>query len=43
MPGASNYGYIFAAAMICVFPILILYFIFQRSFMEGITAGGVKG
>lgn len=43
MPGASNCGYIFAAAMICVFPILILYFIFQRSFMEGITAGGVKG
>ena len=43
MPGASNYGYVFAAAMICVFPILILYFLFQRSFMEGIAAGGVKG
>lgn len=43
MPGANNYGYVFAAAAIAILPVLIVYLIFQRSFVEGITAGGMKG
>lgn len=43
MPGANNYGFVFAAAAITILPILIVYLIFQRSFVEGITAGGTKG
>ncbi len=43
MPGANNYGFVFAAAMISILPVLVLYFLFQRTFIAGITAGGLKG
>ena len=32
-----------AAAVLVALPIIILYFIAQRQFVEGITFGGVKG
>lgn len=38
-----NTSLIAAAVTICTVPILIVYSIFQRSFVDGITAGAVKG
>ena len=39
----SDYGYIYAAAIITILPIFILYFLMQDSFVEGMTSGSVKG
>lgn len=39
----ADYGYIYAAAIISILPIVLLYFIMQDSFVEGMTAGSVKG
>lgn len=39
---ATNWGIIFAGACFCIIPILIVYCIFNRYFVEGITAGSVK-
>jgi raffinose/stachyose/melibiose transport system permease protein len=38
-----NTSLIAAAVTICTVPILIVYSIFQRSFVDGVTAGAVKG
>jgi ABC-type maltose transport system permease subunit len=32
-----------AASTLIVMPIIILFLLFQRFFIEGITVGGVKG
>lgn len=40
---ATNYAGILAAATITVIPVLIVYFIFQRRFIEGIAMTGLKG
>lgn len=40
---SSNQALIAAGVTICTFPIILLYVIFQRSFIRGITAGAVKG
>jgi raffinose/stachyose/melibiose transport system permease protein len=37
------YGPLNAAIIIAVIPVVILYLLFQRYFVEGITAGAVKG
>lgn len=39
----NNYGLVFSSAVLSFAPTLVLYSIFQRSFIEGITVGGVKG
>ena len=31
-----------AAALVCAAPVVLLYFIFQRYLVGGLTAGGVK-
>jgi trehalose/maltose transport system permease protein len=36
------YGQLMAAALVCALPVVILYLIFQRYLMSGLTAGGVK-
>lgn len=36
-------GPIFAAIIVCVIPMLLLFFIFQKQVINGITAGSVKG
>ena len=41
--GGRDFGLVFAATVICILPILFFYILFQRSFVEGISAGGVKG
>ncbi len=39
----NNWPVIFAAVVIQSLPLVILYLLFQKSFVEGITAGSVKG
>lgn len=39
----ADYGYIYAAAVISILPIVLIYFIMQDSFVEGMTSGSVKG
>lgn len=39
----TNYGAVFAAAAVGTLPTLLLFVIFQRYFIEGLTAGAVKG
>jgi ABC-type glycerol-3-phosphate transport system permease component len=38
----SDYGPIFAGAAVSIAPVLIMYIIFQRRFVEGITMTGIK-
>lgn len=40
---SSDLAYIFTAAVLAMLPILILYFSSQKSFIEGMTQGSVKG
>jgi ABC-type glycerol-3-phosphate transport system permease component len=39
----NNYGPIIAGAAVSVVPVLIVYIIFQRRFVEGITMTGIRG
>lgn len=39
----TQWSLLMAASVIFTIPMIILFFIFQRSFMEGITHSGVKG
>lgn len=36
------YGQLMAAALICALPVVVLYLVFQRYLIGGLTAGGVK-
>lgn len=38
-----EYGYVYAAAIISVFPVVIIYIFTQDKFIEGMTAGSIKG
>jgi ABC-type glycerol-3-phosphate transport system permease component len=40
---SGNYGLVFSAAVISFIPVLFVYILFQRNFIEGITVGGNKG
>lgn len=42
-PVGNNYEVLLSGSVLSILPILILFFIFQRFFIEGLTAGGVKG
>ena len=39
----TNYGPMFAMSLASLIPVLILFFIFQKSLVEGISTTGVKG
>lgn len=39
----TNYPALFAGVLLSAVPIVILYVLFQRFFMEGLTAGSIKG
>lgn len=41
--GAAAWDIMFAGASIAIIPMLIIYCIFSRNFMSGMTAGAVKG
>lgn len=40
---ASQWGLVFAASLIAIVPVIFVFIIFQRSFVKGVAAGGVKG
>ncbi len=42
-PYGNNYDLLFAGSMFGIIPILVIYLIFQRYLIEGMTAGAVKG
>lgn len=42
-PYGNNYDMLIAGAVMAVLPVMLLYILFQRYFIEGMTAGGVKG
>lgn len=39
----TNYPELMVGAMIAILPILILFLIFQKQFVEGIATTGIKG
>ncbi|MBN2552000.1 MAG: carbohydrate ABC transporter permease [Spirochaetales bacterium] len=38
-----DWGAMFAAAIICILPVLVVYAVFQRKLIAGLTAGSLKG
>jgi trehalose/maltose transport system permease protein len=36
------YGQLMAAALVCAVPVVVLYLVFQRYLVSGLTAGGIK-
>lgn len=40
---AVQWGLVFAASAIAIVPVIIVFLIFQRHFVQGLTAGAVKG
>jgi len=40
---STSWGLVFAASMIAILPVLIVYVVFQRFFVAGLTSGAVKG
>jgi arabinosaccharide transport system permease protein len=42
-PYGSNYNMLFAGAVVSVVPIMLLFLFNQKSFIEGLSAGSVKG
>ena len=42
-PYGNNYDVLLAGAVFAVVPIVILFVLFQKYFIAGMTAGGVKG
>lgn len=43
-PGSSSdYGAMFAMAVVSLIPILIIFFVFQKQLVEGISTSGLKG
>lgn len=42
-PHSANWGIVFAYVLFAAVPVVIAYLCFQKSFVEGLTAGAVKG
>jgi ABC-type glycerol-3-phosphate transport system permease component len=40
---ATQWGLVFAASLIAVIPVLVVFIVFQRYFVQGLTSGAVKG
>lgn len=40
---ATQWGLVFAASVIAIIPVIIVYLVFQRHFVQGLTSGAVKG
>lgn len=40
---ATQWGLVFAASLIAVIPVIIVFLLFQRFFVQGLTSGAVKG
>lgn len=42
-PRGTQWGLVFAASMLAVVPVIAVFLIFQKHFVQGLTAGAVKG
>jgi multiple sugar transport system permease protein len=42
-PKGTQWGLVFAASMLAVVPVIAVFLIFQKHFVQGLTAGAVKG
>ena len=42
-PKGTQWGLVFAASMLAIVPVIAVFLIFQRHFVQGLTAGAVKG
>lgn len=40
---ATQWGLVFAASIIAIIPVIAVFLVFQRYFVQGLTAGAVKG
>jgi multiple sugar transport system permease protein len=40
---ATQWGLVFAASVIAITPVVVVYLVFQRHFVQGLTSGAVKG
>lgn len=40
---ATQWGLVFAASVIAIVPVIVVYLVFQRHFVQGLTSGAVKG
>lgn len=40
---ASSWGLVFAAALIAIIPVILVFMTFQRAFVRSVASGGVKG
>ncbi|WP_156761408.1 carbohydrate ABC transporter permease [Microbacterium karelineae] len=40
---ATQWGLVFAASIIAIVPVIVVYLVFQRHFVQGLTSGAVKG
>ncbi|MBN9151971.1 MAG: carbohydrate ABC transporter permease [Micrococcales bacterium] len=40
---ATQWGLVFAASLIAVIPVIIVFLVFQRYIVQGLTAGSIKG
>jgi len=43
MEGVTNYGYLMAGATFGMFPMIVIFILFQGYFVSGITMGSIKG
>jgi multiple sugar transport system permease protein len=42
-PKGTQWGLVFAASLVAIVPVIVVFLIFQRHFVQGLTAGAVKG
>ena len=40
---ATQWGLVFAASLVAIVPVILVFLIFQRHFVQGLTSGAVKG
>ena len=40
---STLWGLVFAASIIAIVPVIIVFLVFQRYFVQGLTSGAVKG
>ena len=42
-PYGNNYDMLISGSVMATIPIILIFFIFQRYFIAGLTTGGIKG
>ena len=40
---ATQWGLVFAASVVAVLPVIVVFLVFQKYFVQGLTSGAVKG